>query len=323
MNQPATDNENAGSNGSSRPGESRANSDPGIWRAFREMMRRWRRAREGEASARDSLDELMEEREEAEIPLTEEERTLVANILSLRDVSVDDVMVPRADIVAVKATATLDEIIGTMSRSSHSRLPVYRETLDDAFGMVHMKDVVAWRGETAAFRVAKILRRILFVPPSSGCLDLMLDMRAQRTHMALVVDEFGGVDGLVTFEDLVEQVVGEIRDEHHREAQCSLQVHADGSLDADARTPIEQIETQFGELLSEDEREHIDTLGGLVFSLAGRIPVRGESFDHSTGLKFEILEADPRRIRRVRVRQDVLSEPPDAAPAAVPRASAR
>jgi len=199
-----------------------------------------------------------------------------------------------------------------MTRLGHSRIPVYRETLDDAIGMVHIKDVLAWRGEEESFELAKIVRRVLFVAPSMRVLELLLEMRVKRSHMALVVDEFGGVDGLVTIEDLVEEIVGEIEDEHDHDREPNLVRRPDGAIDADARAEIERLESEFGPILSEDEREDIDTLGGLVFSLAGRVPIRGELIRHPSGVEFEVLEADPRRIRRLRVRGPEIALVPPA-----------
>jgi CBS domain containing-hemolysin-like protein len=234
--------------------------------------------------------------------LDEEERTLVANILHLRARSAEDAMVPRADIVAIESKASLAEVLGLMTKTGHSRLPVYRETLDDAIGMVHIKDVVAWRGDDTEFNLSRILRRVLFVAPSMEILELLLEMRAKRSHMALVVDEFGGVDGLITIEDLVEEIVGEIEDEHDNASEPNLVRRPDGTFDADARVLIETLEEEFGSILSDEEREHIDTLGGLVVSHAGRVPIRGELISHPAGIEFEVLEADPRRTKRLRVR---------------------
>jgi CBS domain containing-hemolysin-like protein len=288
--------------GSSLPGDGRATSDFTFRHLMRSFLRRLRRSRADDGALRDSLDEIIEEREEAEIPLDNTERTLVANILSLRDRSIEDVMVPRADIVAVESKASLDEVIQVMTREGHSRLPVYRDTLDDAIGMVHIRDVLAWREESRTFQLGKILRRVLFVAPSMKVLELLLEMRVKRSHMALVVDEFGGVDGLVTIEDLVEEIVGEIEDEHDRSPEPGIVRRADGSFDADARTPIEVLEEEFGEVLTDEEREEIDTMGGLVFAIAGRVPIRGELITHPSGVEFEVLDADPRRVRRLRVR---------------------
>lgn len=288
--------------GSSLPGNGRATSDSTFRHLMRSFLRRLRRSRADDGALRDSLDEIIEEREEAEIPLDDTERTLLANILSLRDRSIEDVMVPRADIVAVESKASLDEVIQVMTREGHSRLPVYRDTLDDAVGMVHIQDILAWRDEARSFHLSKILRRVLFVAPSMKVLELLLEMRVKRSHMALVVDEFGGVDGLVTIEDLVEEIVGEIEDEHDRNPEPAIVRRSDGSFDADARSPIEVLEEEFGEVLTDEEREEIDTMGGLVFAIAGRVPIRGELITHPSGVEFEVLDADPRRIRRLRVR---------------------
>ncbi|MBL8658390.1 MAG: HlyC/CorC family transporter [Rhodospirillales bacterium] len=266
------------------------------------LLRPFRR-RNGEGQARDTLEELIEEREEAEIPLGDDERMLLANILALRDRAAEDVMVPRADIVAIDSDASLDEVIELMTTTGHSRIPVYRDTLDDAVGMIHIKDILAWRGEGAQFRPAKVLRQVLFIAPSMEVLELLLEMRVKRCHMALVVDEFGGVDGLVTIEDVVEEIVGEIEDEHSRASDPDVILRPDGSLDMDARAPVEMLAEHFAGALSEDEQEDIDTVGGLVVSIAGRVPIRGELIAHPAGLEFEILEADPRRLKRLRVRR--------------------
>ena len=270
---------------------------------FRDWLRILRRGRNGDGSIRDTLEELIEEREESDQPINEDERLLLANIFELRDRTVHDVMVPRADIVAIEGETALSDIIDVITGEGHSRLPVYGETLDDAMGFIHAKDVLAWRGAEANFSPSRILRQVLFVAPSMQVLELLLEMRVKRAHMALVVDEYGGVDGLVTIEDLVEEIVGEIEDEHDQNDDPALTPAADGSLVADARVTIEHLEETIGPILDYDEeREDIDTLGGLVFSLAGRVPIRGELICHSSGVEFEVLEADPRRIRRLRLR---------------------
>ena len=265
-------------------------------------LRPLRHLRDGDGSARDTLEELIEEREESEIPLDSDERRMLANILELRGSSVRDVMVPRADIVAVGADASLDDVIAIMTREGHSRLPMFRTTLDDTFGMVHIKDVIAWKGSPEGFKLAQVLRKVLFVAPSMRVLELLLEMRVTGSHMALVVDEYGGVDGLVTIEDLVEEIVGEIADEHDRADEPRLVRRTDGTLDADARVTVEALEAIAGPLLAEDEREDIDTVGGLVAAVAGRVPIRGEIVRHPSGLEFEVIDADPRRVKRVRVR---------------------
>ena len=258
-------------------------------------------ARNGDDSVRDTLEELIEEREEAEVPIDEDERILLGNILELRGRTIHDVMVPRADIAAVSRDSSLSDVIGLLTKESHSRLPVYGETLDDAAGMIHIKDVLAWRGRDKEFSLSKIQRKILFVSPSMQVLELLLEMRAEHSHMALVVDEFGGVDGLVTIEDLVEEIVGEIEDEHDQDDDPKMINHPDGSFTADARVTLETLEEMTGTKVTERGSEDIDTLGGLVFAIAGRVPIRGELVRHSSGLEFEVLDADPRRIKSLRV----------------------
>jgi CBS domain containing-hemolysin-like protein len=268
------------------------------------LARLWRRR--GDASLAEAIEELIEEGEveEPEEPISAEERNLLLNILKLRGRTADDIMVPRADIVAVPVDATLDDLVALLVNEGHSRLPVYRETLDDVIGMVHMKDVLVHLARRdRPFDITRMLREVLFVAPSARLLGLLLEMRLKRVHMALVVDEFGGIDGLLTIEDVVEEIVGEIEDEHDVQEQPKLVDRPDGTVLADARATIEEFEERVGSVLSEAEREEdIDTLGGLVFSLAGRIPKRGEVVKHPSGLAFEVVDADSRRIKRLKVK---------------------
>jgi CBS domain containing-hemolysin-like protein len=273
------------------------------------LGRLWRRR--GDASLAEAIEELIEEGEveEPEEPISDEERILLLNILKLRGRTADDIMVPRADIVAVPVEVTLGDLVALLVEEGHSRLPVYRETLDDVIGLVHMKDVLVHLARRdQPFDIKEMLREVLFVAPSARLLSLLLDMRLKRVHMALVVDEFGGIDGLLTIEDVVEEIVGEIEDEHDVQEQPKLVDRPDGTVLADARATIEEFEKRVGPVLSEAEREEdIDTLGGLVFSLAGRIPKRGEVVKHPSGLAFEIVDADSRRIKRLKVKN--LSKP--------------
>ncbi len=262
----------------------------------------FRRKNNGDTSVRDTLEELLEEREEQEIPLEAEEAQLLKNIFGLRERTIEDVCVPRSDISAIAVDSSLDEVVALMTKEGHSRVPVYGENLDDPIGMVHIKDVVAWQNKDAPFNLATICRKVLYVSPSARVLELLLEMRTKRVHMALMVDEFGGTDGLVTIEDLVEEIVGEIEDEHDRPEGAMFVERPDGSIDADARWELDDMEEKIGTFLEEQEREDIDTLGGLVFSITGHVPIRGEIVTHSfSGLEFEILEADPRRIHRLRI----------------------
>jgi CBS domain containing-hemolysin-like protein len=251
---------------------------------------------------REMLPPLMEDPGSPEAAEQSHERTLIANILEIRDQPVSELMVPRADIVAVEADTGRDALLHFLASHQHSRLPVYRETLDDVIGIIHIKDVLAAVADGRDFSLPDIVRPVSILAPSMRVLDLLLEMRKTHQQMALIVDEFGGIDGLITIEDLIEGIVGEITDEHDRVVPAELTERPDGSLLADARVPIEVFEARVGPVLEQDERDEVDTLGGLVFSLAGRVPSRGELLTHPSGLEFEILDADPRRIKRVRVR---------------------
>ena len=247
-----------------------------------------------------------------------QERAMLRNILRFGKLTVEDVMVPRADIIAVEDTITIAELLRVFREAEHSRLPVYTETLDDPRGMIHIRDLMSWittaaeKDETtldlAAVDLGKtigainIVREILYVPPSMPVLDLLLRMQSSRLHLALVVDEYGGTDGLVSIEDLVEEIVGEIDDEHDVAEEPLIREDPRHGFVADARTPIETLEQRFGiDLLSPEQEEDIDTIGGLVFALAGRIPARGERVHHPSGIEFEVLDADPRLIKKLRI----------------------
>jgi CBS domain containing-hemolysin-like protein len=294
-------------------GQSGSGSGGSLWQWLRSLVK----SRHGEAQLRETLEEIIDEIKDVEreddsgAPISSDERVMLSNILRLRHLTAYDVMVPRADIVAVDLDTPIDELIDVMSSAGHSRLPVYRDTLDEVVGIVHIKDVLHYmreRRDDGAFDLVDLVRRILVVAPSMRVLDLLLEMRLSRVHMALVVDEFGGIDGLVTIEDLVEEIVGEIEDEHDVAVGPKLIERPDGSVIADARTTIEEFEEKVGPVLSEEEREEdIDTLGGLLFTLAGRVPDRGELVEHPpSGITFEVLEADPRRVKRLRVRNVAL-----------------
>ena len=265
----------------------------------------WRRLagrRSNEGSISETLSDLAAQHNEDATPIDPLERFLLENTLKLRRMTVEDVMVPRADIVAVSAAASLQGVVAAVEQSRHSRLPVFEKDLDQIVGMIHVKDVLAHVGKPDAPSLKELAREVLFVSPAMLVLDLLLEMRLKRTHMALVVDEFGGIDGLATIEDLVEEIVGDIEDEHDIAESPLLETRPDGTLVADARATLEDFEAAVGEVLSDDEREDIDTLGGLVFNLVGRVPSRGELVSHPSGLEFEVLDSDPRRLKRLRVR---------------------
>jgi magnesium and cobalt transporter len=226
----------------------------------------------------------------------------------LRDVTVEDVAIPTAEIVAVPVDIGLADLVQVFRESGMSRLPVYEGTLDTPLGLIHLKDFAlkyGFNGKGARLSIRPMLRPLLYVPPSMPIGVLMQKMQAERRHMALVIDEYGGVDGLLTIEDLIEQVVGEIEDEHDTDDDAYWHKEAPGTYLAAAKTPLDQFEAEIGLSLTEAEEvdeEEIDTLGGLVFMLLGRVPARGEVIEHPTGASLEVVEADPRRIKRVRVR---------------------
>jgi CBS domain containing-hemolysin-like protein len=229
-------------------------------------------------------------------------------------------MVPRADIVAVEEKTPLPQLIADFRQAQHSRLPVYRETLDDPLGIVHIKDIVGLLEpmpdgtlRCPAISIAKIKRDLLFVPPSMPARELLLKMQATHIHLALVIDEYGGTDGLVSIEDLIEEIVGDIDDEHDVEEAPQLIVRDDGGYDADARLDLEDFKAQTGiDLRPDTGDEEIDTLGGLAVWLAGRLPQRGEIIPHPSGFDFEIVEADPRRVKKLRLRKSQATSAQDS-----------
>ena len=239
------------------------------------------------------------------VDLKTHDNSEVGNLLRLR---VEDVSIPKADIVAVFDKITKDELFDTFKNTALTRLPVYENTLDNPLGFVHFKDFILKSNSddnVAPFVVNKILRTLLFVPPSMSLGVLLAKMQAERTHMALVIDEYGGVDGLVTIEDLIEQVVGDIEDEHDEANQKDWLLEKPGQYLATAKTSLREFEEETGLDLTNEasiDTEEIDTFGGLVFILAGRVPVRGEIVPHPHGMEFEIVEADPRRVKKLRLR---------------------
>ena len=225
-------------------------------------------------------------------------------LANLQRLKVEDVAIPKAEIIALEQGADLADIVVQFRDSGYSRIPVYDETLDNPLGLLLLKDLALRYGFNGhhAIDMRAILRPILYVPPSMPLSVLLRKMQAERTHFALVIDEYGGVDGLVTIEDLLEQVVGEIEDEHDTEEEADITRESSSTFLANARAPLSDLEAELGFTLIEDaEDEEIDTLGGLVFLLSGRVPVRGEVIAHPSGLEFEIIDAEPRRIKRLRI----------------------
>ena len=231
------------------------------------------------------------------------ENELLKNLAGLRGINASDVMIPRVDIVSVAMSDDFNEIVKQLIKTNHSRVPVRNESLDDIVGILHIKDVLANLFLQEKKDIKSLLRKPIFVSPSISLLDLLYEMRVKRRHLALVVDEYGGIDGLVTIEDLVEELVGDIEDEHDLSTECRLEKMQDGSIILEARITIDLIEDLLSSIRKEDLNEEIETLGGFIINIAGRVPVKGEVIKYSpSGLKFEILEADPRKVILVKLR---------------------
>ena len=230
------------------------------------------------------------------------ENELLKNLAGLRGITASDVMIPRIDIVSVAMSDNFDDIVKELIKTNHSRVPVRNESLDDIVGILHIKDVLANLFLKEKPNIKSILKKPFFVSPSISLLDLLYEMRVKRRHLALVVDEYGGIDGLVTIEDLVEELVGEIEDEHESSSEIRLDKMQDGSIIVEARIIIDLFEDLIKAIREEDLNDEIETLGGFIISIAGRVPVKGEVIRYSpSGLKFEILEADPRKIILVKI----------------------
>ncbi len=262
-----------------------------------------------EPTLRDQIEDAIDEAEE-DAPAEEDEagglssieRQMLRNLLHFGDRTVGDVAVPRADIVAVSETMDFADLVDAFAEGGHSRMPVYKDSLDEVIGMIHIKDVFAIlaTGGKPPTSLSRLIREPLYVPQAMGVLDLLADMRSSRMHLAIVLDEYSGTDGLVTIEDLVEEIVGEIEDEHDDEPVALLTALAEGVWEADARAPLEEVASTIDERLG-DVDEDVDTIGGLAFVLAGHVPQAGEMLDHSSGWRIEIVEADSRRVARLRL----------------------
>lgn len=260
-----------------------------------------------EASLRDQIEDAIEEAEEdgetpADGDLSAIEREMLLNLLHFGKRTVGDIAVPRSDIIAVPTTTSFAELVKAFAEAGHSRLPVYKDNLDDVVGMVHLKDVFAIlaRNRKPPTTIAKLIRQPLYVPAARGVLDLLADMRAKRMHLAIVIDEYSGTEGLVTIEDLVEEIVGDIEDEHDDAPVDLLFLVEDGIWQADARAELEDVARTIDPRLGEID-EDVDTLGGLAFVLAGHVPVVGEILQHESGWQLEVTEGDERRVTRLRL----------------------
>lgn len=310
------------SNGGSTSGHGRES----LWQRIRSRFSRSR-----DIGLRESLEGAIESHEALNPGETvgQEAKSMMLNIIEFSSLRVDDVMVPRVDIVAIDETDSMQDLLEKFIDANHSRVPVYRETLDGVTGMIHVKDFLRWmaaRGvkkrkstrtdkpaQTGGLSIAAttlatpvkqagLNREVLFVPPSMPATDLLVRMQASHTHLAIVIDEYGGTEGLVSIEDLVEVIVGDISDEHDTDEDLEVKPVEEKIYSADGRVDLAGLEQVLGiDLLPEDEEEEAETLAGLIFKIAGRVPARGEIIRHGSGLEFEILDSDPRRVKRVRI----------------------
>jgi len=258
---------------------------------------------DSDTSLRETIEDLIEDPQLAESSIESDERELLGNVLNLRDLTASDVMLPRTDIVSAPITINSDDLISLFVKNRVDYIPIYQGTLDNVIGMVYIKDILEWVHGKTVFRLRPMLKEILFISPSMRTLDLLLRMRETGTKLAIVVDEYGGVDGLVTFSNVIEEVIGDIRNAQERSSPPSVQTRGDGSFIADGRTHLKDLQNLMGiDLGLEDLEEDVDTLGGLVISLAGHVPERGTLVQHPLGIDLEILESDPRRVRLVALR---------------------
>lgn len=282
------------------------NKNSSILKAIRSKFIKPKNGSEG---LREALEEYIEELEEevGATSIATHESALISNVLKLRDTSVIDVMIPRADIAAIEVNASTEDLMNLLSEKQFSRIPVYRETMDEILGTIHIKDILSQMAGGLTINLKSLIRPVPIVSPSLPVLDLLLKMQQDKKHMVMVVDEYGGIDGLATIGDVIEAIVGEFDDEFDTELSPQMTPRSDGSVIADARLDIEDFEEKYGQILSEEEREEVDTLGGLVFFTANRIPARGEIIKHETGMIFEIIDADQRRVNRLRI-QNIPSE---------------
>ncbi|WP_082835886.1 hemolysin family protein [Croceicoccus bisphenolivorans] len=283
-----------------------------LWNRIRDFFD----GNEGDQSLRAQIEEAIDEHEEEEqrdgLPpekgdLSPIERQMLRNLLHFSEHDADDVAIPRGEIIAIDRASSWEELVATFAEHGHSRMPVYSETLDHVIGMMHIKDVFPYLAcdKTPPADWTKLMRQPLYVPQARGALDVLADMRARRVHLAIVVDEYSGTDGIITIEDLVEEIVGDIEDEHD-DAPVDLLVPLDeGMWDADARTELEEVARRVDPRLAEVE-EAVDTLGGLAFVLAEKVPVVGEIMDHESGWKLEVIAGNERHVERLRLHPPVV-----------------
>ena len=257
------------------------------------------------------IENLLNERRKQKNPLKSNEEKIISNVFQLPEKLIDDIMIPRTDIISVDTNTDINKLVKIIGRTSHSRYPVFDKSRDNIIGMIHIKDVVSCWENKKIENIKKLVRKILFAPHSMNILDLLLKMRTSHIHMAIIVDEHGGLDGLVTIEDLVEEIVGEIKDEHEAQKENKKSEKElnedDGTIKISSRMLIKEFEKKYGNIFSDKEDiKDIDTMGGLAFHIFGRVPLKGEVIKHPNGCEFEILDADSRRIRTILVRNHII-----------------
>lgn len=286
------------------------NSPPSsLWGRLKSMVSKSKNTnKNGNDTLREAMEDFIEELEDKNqeqnigSDVTIDEKSLISNIFKLRDTTVTDVMIPRADIVAIDINTPQESLMELLSEKQFSRIAIYQETLDDILGSIHIKDIMHAMASNKEVNIRGMIRSVPIISPSLPVLDLLRKMQTEKKHMVFVVDEYGGIDGLVTIGDIIQSIVGDFDDEFDTDEAPQIIEKNDGSLVADARFDITEFEEKFGEILSEEERDDVDTLGGLVFFTASRIPARGEVIKHHSGMLFEITDADQRRINRIRIR---------------------
>lgn len=263
-----------------------------------------RKKEESDASLREALQDFIEELSDdtPDVAPSAHERMIMSNILKLRDMVAYDVMIPRADIIAADVSMAPEDFLSLLSEKQYSRIPVYRETLDDVLGTIHIKDVLAAITKNQPFSLKNLIREALVVSPSLPVSDLLLLMKQSKKHLAFIIDEYGGIDGMVTIGDITESIVGEIQDEYVSDAEPTITIENETNFLADARVDLSTFEETLGVNISEDDREDVNTLAGLIYNFTGRVPARGEIISiEELQLSFEILDVDPRRVHRVRI----------------------
>ncbi len=281
--------------------ESTSRNDKG--NSFLDKFKIFQKSKGDTVSLKEAVDAYLEDATfEEDTRISDQEKLLISNVVGLRDLKVTDVMIPRADIIAIDVKITEEGMFSLLTEKQHSRFPVYEDNLDNVLGTIHIKDIVSAFARGEKIEVRELIREVPFASPAMPILDLMVMMQHQRRHMILVIDEYGGIDGLVTIGDVIENVIGEIQDEYDFIQKTNIIDLGDGVYIADARYDINELENLVGKKLYDEEEEDLDTVGGLIASIAGRLPARGEVFkEESLGMSFEVLDADPRRLKRVRI----------------------